>query len=193
MLITPGTATQSNFSEQKSPLLETVELAVAAGIEMIQIREKQLPARILYELAIEAVSLTAGSTTKLLINERFDIAVAANADGVHLTSSSIPIERVRSNVRDEFLIGVSAHSTDEVVAARESGADYAMLGPVFATPGKSEPMGLEMLDDACRSVSPFPVIAIGGIDVSNFQSVLDSGASGYAAIRYLNDFVRISQ
>jgi thiamine-phosphate pyrophosphorylase len=193
MLITPGTATQSNFSTLKSSLLETVGLAVTAGIEIVQLREKQLTGRQLFELAVDSVALTANSATKLLINERFDIAIAANADGVHLTSASIPIEQVRPNVPEKFVIGVSAHSADEVRTAKETGADYAMFGPVFSTPGKGEPCGLENLREACRSVSPFPVVAVGGIDDANFQSVLEAGASGYAAIRYLNDFVKIAQ
>ncbi len=174
-------------------LLESVRLAVSAGIELIQIREKHLPARLLFDLAVKTVSITTNSATNLLINERFDIAIAAGAFGVHLTSTSVPIEQVRANVPQGFLIGVSAHSRDDVIEAQRSGADYAVLGPAFLTPGKGEPLGIERLEEVCGSIPRFPVIAIGGIDSSNSQSVLESGASGFASIRYLNDFVRIAK
>ena len=91
-----------------------------------------------------------------------------------------------------FLIGVSAHTSDEVFAAKAAGADYAMIGPVFETPGKGEPLGIDVLRDLSAAVAPFPVIGVGGVDGTNIRSVLDAGAAGFAAIRYLNDFVRIS-
>jgi len=193
MLITDGSSTLSNFSEQRIRVIQTVELAVAAGIELVQVREKQLPGRLLFELVRDAVGVTAGTNTRLLVNERFDIALASEADGVHLTSTSIPADRVRASMPSGFLIGVSAHSGDEVFAAKAAGADYAMIGPVFDTPGKREPLGIDVLRDLSAAVAPFPVIAVGGIDGTNIRSVLDARAAGFAAIRYLDDFVRISQ
>ena len=193
MLITDGTLTPSNFVNHRSVLLETVEFAVAAGIELIQVREKQLPGRLLFELVRDAGLVTAGSGTRLLVNERFEIALASGADGVHLTSTSIPVDRVRSSTPSGFLIGVSVHTYDEAAAAKKGEADYAMIGPIFATPGKGEPFGIDQLRDLSAAVDPFPLIAVGGIDDLNYQSVLDAGAAGFAAIRYLNDFVKISQ
>ncbi len=193
LLITPGLADPSNFSVQKTEILQTVELAVAAEIEIVQIREKRLPARSLFELVRDAAVLTAGSATRILVNERFDIAIAAGADGVHLTSTSMPIERVRGEVPSGFIIGVSTHSSADVVAARDAGAYYAMLGPIFQTPGKGDPVGLEEFERVCRSVAPFPVVAVGGIDGLTEAAVVEAGAAGVAAIRYLNDFVRIGQ
>lgn len=193
MLITSGLADPSNFSIQKAEILQTVELSVEAGIEMVQIREKRLPSRFLFEMVRDAAALTAGSSTNLLINERFDIAITAGADGVHLTSTSMPVDRVRSMVPQGFIIGVSAHSLAEIIAARDAGADYAMIGPVFATPGKGEPLGLDSFRSVCRSVSPFPVVAVGGIDALNEADVIAAGAGGVAAIRYLNDFVRLGK
>ncbi|MDI1240737.1 MAG: thiamine phosphate synthase [bacterium] len=193
LLITPGLSDPSNFSVQKTQILRTVDLAVAAGIEIVQIREKQLPARLLFELARDAAVLTKSSKTKLFINERFDIALAARADGVHLTSTALPVERVRGSVPPDFIIGTSTHSSAEVVAAKDAGADYVMIGPVFATPGKGDPIGLDALQEICESVSPFPVVGVGGIDASNESLVTGAGAAGFAAIRYLNDFVRIGQ
>ncbi|MEO5858602.1 MAG: thiamine phosphate synthase [Pyrinomonadaceae bacterium] len=193
LLITPGLSDPSNFLFQKTAILQTIELAVAAGIDIVQIREKRLPARHLVELVREAAFLTAGSSTRLLVNERFDIALAAGADGVHLTSTSVPIERVRAAVPLIFIVGVSTHCSAEVVVAKETGADYAMLGPIFVTPGKGDPVGLEELGRLCQSVAPFPVVAVGGIDASNEAAVIAKGAAGYGAIRYLNDFVRIGR
>ena len=193
ILITEGAANTSNFSSQKNEILTTVDLAVSAGLEMVQIREKQLPALLVYELVSAAVELTAGSETKLLVNERFDLALACGGDGVHLTSRSIPADRVRRFVPPEFLIGVSAHNAEDIRRARDSGADYAMLGPVFATPGKGDPLGLVELEAICREAGAFPVIAVGGVDASNSESVIEAGAVGYAAIRYLNEFVRIQK
>ena len=192
-LISPGSLTSSNFSNDKDHLLDNLRRAAEVGIELVQIREKELPAKQLFEFSVEAAAIVRGSGTRILLNERFDIAVAAGLDGVHLTSTSIPVERVRANVPDGFLIGVSSHREPEIEAARNSGAGFALLGPVFATPGKGEPIGLNELASICRSVAPFPVIGVGGIDVSNYQTVIDSGASGYAAIRYLNDFVRMAR
>lgn len=193
LLITPGLSDPSNFSTQKAEILETVAFAIAAGIGVVQIREKRLPARSLFELVRDAVDLTAGSATRLLVNERFDTALAAGADGVHLTSTSMPVECVRTSVPPGFIIGVSAHSPDEVAAAKDSRADYAMLGPIFETPGKGDPIGLEEFERVCGSVAPFPVVGVGGIDASNEAAVIEAGAAGAAAIRYLNEFVRIGQ
>lgn len=190
-LITPGSLTSSNFHSEKKNLIESIRLAANAGIELVQIREKSLPARQVYELAGDAVKVVRGSGTKLLVNERFDIAVAAGVDGVNLTSTSIPVDRVRASVPDGFLVGVSAHSLLEVDRARDEGADFTVLGPIFTTKGKSNPLGIREFGDVCSTVAPFPVIGIGGIDASNANSVIDAGAAGYASIRYLNDFVRI--
>jgi thiamine-phosphate diphosphorylase len=192
-LITPGLLTSTNFHTEKEYLLETIRLTVAAGIELVQIREKSLPARHLFELAVDAAAIVSGTTTRVLLNERFDIAVAAGLDGVHLTSTSIPVERVRANVPNGFLIGVSTHSESEIGSAREGGADFALLGPVFPTPGKGGPMGVDDFGSICRAAEPFPVIGVGGIDGSNVDDVLGAGAAGYAAVRYLNDFVRMAR
>jgi thiamine-phosphate pyrophosphorylase len=192
-LITQGLSDPSNFSIQKLEILETIEFAVRAGIEIVQIREKRLPGRLLFELVREAAGLTTGTTTRLLVNERFDIALAAGADGVHLTSASMPVAGVCQTVPSGFLIGVSVHTSDEVVTAKVAGADYAMIGPIFATPGKGEPLGVEELGRICRVASPLPVVAVGGIDASNEAAVLDAGTAGVAAIRYLNDFVRVGK
>ena len=188
-LITEGKAAKDNFKQKKREIVNSVRNAADRGIELVQIREKQLSAKLLYELASAAVDAAKGSQTKILINDRFDIAVAAKTDGVHLTGRSIPAAVVRKNTPNNFLIGVSTHSLAETVAAAKDGADFALFGPVFETPGKGDVVGIDKLAAICESVAPFPVIAVGGIDASNYRQILENGAAGFAAIRYLNDFL----
>ena len=190
-LITRGDLNESNFSKKHLETLSIIRSAVQRGIELVQIREKALGARDLFQLASHAVKIAAMSETLILVNGRFDIALVAGAQGVHLTSRSIPANVVRHSVPVRFLIGVSAHSKEEVLEARTAGADFALFGNVFATPGKGKPTGLDALSLVCRAADTFPLIAVGGIDDSNAQEVIDAGAAGFAAIRYLNEFVTI--
>ncbi|HEX7773081.1 MAG TPA: thiamine phosphate synthase, partial [Pyrinomonadaceae bacterium] len=127
--ITSGKTTPQTISDT----LRFVRAAVEAEVTLIQIREKSLPARALYELATRAAEITRNSKTRLLVNDRADIARAAGADGVHLTSQSLPADVVRNIFGPEFLIGVSTHSLDEARAARDGGADFVVFGPVFET------------------------------------------------------------
>ena len=186
-LITGGEATTENFAEKKPEILELIKHAVQANIAFIQIREKRLSARLVFELAAEAVKLTQNSETKILINDRADIALAANADGVHLTSRSLSAEVIRRNFPADFIIGVSTHTIEAAEQAKNQGADFATFSPIFDSPNKSNLQGVEKLREVCEKLKPFPVIALGGINETNYKSVLDSGASGFAAIRFLND------
>ena len=186
-LITGGEATTENFAEKKAEILELIKNAVQAKIALIQIREKQISARLVFELAAEAVKLTQNSETKILINDRADIALAANIDGVHLTSRSLSAEVIRRNFPDNFIIGVSTHTIEAAEQAKNQGADFATFSPIFDSPNKSNLQGVEKLREVCEKLKPFPVIALGGINETNYKSVLDSGASGFAAIRFLND------
>lgn len=192
-LITTGNATSENFDKQSELILETIRNAVTRGIELIQIREKQLTAKLLFELVLGATVFTSKSSAKLLVNDRFDIAIAAGADGVHLTSNSLPTSIIRKRTPDDFLIAVSTHTKDEVIRTQTDGADLAVYGPVFFTPDKGDPKGLEDLRDVCVAAGDFPLLALGGIDEHSSKKVLEAGAAGYAAIRYLNDFVNIKQ
>jgi len=191
-LITSGATTRAiePASEEFRALLALVERAVAARVRLVQLREKNLRARTLYQLAARAAEITKGSLTRLLINDRADIARAAGADGVHLTSQSLEASVVRRTFGGDFLIGVSAHSLDEARAARDGGADFAVFGPVFETPAKrpfGPPLGLDPLCEAARTLSPFPLIAIGGVTLENARDVLLAGAEGVAAIRLFVD------
>lgn len=192
-LITKGDATPENFLEKKNEIVEIVKRSTRRGVGLIQIREKKLTAKLVFELTKAAVEAAAESAAAILVNDRFDIAIAANAHGVHLTASSLSASIVRSYVPKDFIIGASTHTLEEVTRARDNGADFALFGPVFPTPGKGEPAGVEKLWEICRAVSPYPILAVGGIDENNYGSVIDAGASGFAAIRYLNEFVNITE
>jgi thiamine-phosphate pyrophosphorylase len=191
-LITSGETTQR--TEPTSPefrrILSLISAAVSSGIQLIQLREKNLSARVLYELAREAAAITRESPTRLLVNDRADIAMAAECDGVHLTARSIDASVIRKNFGDGFLIGSSTHSIEEARRARDMGADFAVFGPVFPTPSKlayGAPLGLDKLEEAARSLSPFPLLAIGGVTREDAWQALRAGASGIAAIRLFDE------
>ena len=186
-LITKGEATPSNFETEKNRILDTIREAVADGVNLIQIREKSLPARMLFELARSAVEILEHTSTLVLVNDRPDVAIAAGADGVHLPENSFPPGVVRQEFASEVVIGVSTHSIEQATAATKGGADFVFFGPVFETPGKGSPAGVETLQTVCRKLVPFPVIALGGIDQHNFELVFEAGAAGIAAIRALNE------
>jgi thiamine-phosphate pyrophosphorylase len=194
--ITSGTTTARTTPEdqQFSDILRLVEAAVAARVSLLQIREKALTARVLYELTTRAVEIAHGSHTRLLVNDRSDIARTAGADGVHLTTHSLPAPVVRQISSPEFLIGVSTHSRQEAQAAQLAGADFVVFGPVFDTESKrvfGEPQGLEKLQELTTELREIPVLAIGGVTLDNVETCFNAGASGVAAIRLLNDAARL--
>ena len=186
-LITDGEATVKNFAEKKRKILKLIQTAVQTKIPLIQIREKQLPARYVFEIVLEAVKLTRDTCAKLLVNDRADIALTADADGVHLTSRSLSAEIIRRNFPENFIIGVSAHSLEEVEIAKRQAADFVVFSPIFSSPDKGEPQDIERLREVCERLKPFPVLALSGIDETNYAETLAAGASGFAAIRFLND------
>lgn len=186
--ITRGATTSQTTpdDDEFTHILTLVEAAVNAEISLFQIREKQLSTRVLHELVMRASELTGGSATRLLVNDRFDVARAAGADGVQLTSLSLKPRVVRAACGPEFLIGASTHSLETARDAREGGADFVLFGPVFETESKrayGPPQGLEKLRAVASELRGFPVIAIGGITLDNAESCFHAGASGIAAIR----------
>jgi len=174
-------------------LQDSIRRVAAAGIDWIQIREKDLEARSLVELVRLAVAEARSASTKVLVNDRLDVALAAGAAGVHLGENSLPVETVsewrRSAGRLDFRIGVSCHSSDSARAAERGGADYILFGPVFATPSKASfgpPQGIERLREVCAAVE-IPVLAIGGVNAENVVACITAGAAGIAAIRLVQD------
>jgi len=166
-------------------LLDLIAANVALGVDRIQIREKDLPPRELAALVEAAVVLAAPCKTRILVNHRCDIALACGAHGVHLTSDDVPAGCVRAIAPPGFEIGVSCHTIDDVRAAAEGGADFAVFSPVFYTPSKAAygpPAGLEQLRKACRAAT-IPVFALGGVDETNAPACIAAGAAGIAAIR----------
>ncbi|MEO8434555.1 MAG: thiamine phosphate synthase [Pyrinomonadaceae bacterium] len=191
-LITSGatSATTTPASKEFQDILTTLRAAVANNISLFQIREKKLTARTLFELTLRAAEITAASGTRLLVNDRGDIARGAGADGVHLAANSIRAEVIRRTFGEELLIGVSTHSLAEVRTASTAGADFAVFGPVFETLSKREygaPAGLAALQQAAEAVAPFPVLALGGVSLTNASECLRAGASGIAAINLFAD------
>lgn len=186
-LITKGEGTASNFSEKRREIIDIIRVAVEEKVSHIQLREKHLPVRLLFDLTLEAASVTKKSETLLLVNDRADIALAARADGVHLAANSLSADVIRRNFPGDFIIGVSTHSLEAARSASRNGADFVVFGPIFETPGKDKVLGTVKLTEVCKELQPFPVLALGGIDASNVRSVLETGASGFAAIRSLNN------
>jgi len=171
-------------------IFRLVRAAVESEVPLFQIREKSLSGRVLFELVARAAEITRGSKTRLLVNDRSDIARAAGADGVHLTTASLPVEVVRKTCGAEFLIGVSTHSLEEARVAEAGGADFVVFGPVFETESKrayGEPQGLDKLAAVTHALGEFPVVAIGGITLENVGVCFEAGARGVAAIRLLHD------
>ena len=165
-------------------LLEVIARHLALGIEWVQIREKDLSATDLFDLVVSAVALPNPAGTRILVNTRADVALAAGASGVHLPAGSPPAKYWRALTPPGFLIGVSCHDAAEVPAAEDEGADYALFGPVFAPRSKTSgisPRGLDALAGAVRAVR-IPVLALGGITQANAPQCLAAGAAGIAAI-----------
>ena len=174
-------STESDATER---LVELVGAAVQAGIDLVQVRERDLEARALTALVRRCVEAARGSRTKILVNDRSDVAIAADADGVHLRSDSIPVPAMRSLLGNAAMIGRSVHSAAEAAAAR-GGVDYLLFGTMFQTSSKAEghPFATpDALRDACLAAEGVPVLAIGGITAERAAGLARLGAAGVAGI-----------
>jgi thiamine-phosphate pyrophosphorylase len=179
--------------------LEKIAQAANAGVDWIQLREKDLSGRALAEFTARALAL-AGGRSAVLVNDRVDVACSAGASGVHLGEHSLPAGEakrfaVQLCARENFLVGISAHSLEGALQAEKAGADYVIFGPVYATPSKAgfgEPQGTQRLREVCHRVA-IPVLAIGGITLENTGDCLAAGAAGIAAIRLFQDAAKLDE
>jgi thiamine-phosphate pyrophosphorylase len=178
---------------EPEPLLPRVLAAIRAGVDVVQIREKDLPTRPLLELVASVAKESWKLDTRIVVNDRLDVALAGGDAGVHLGTHSLPASLVRSIVPAGFLVGVSCHSLRESLAAAEAGADYILFGPIFETPSKlsyGPPLGIENLRHVASQVR-VPILALGGITVERIRPCLDAGATGIAGIRIFQDCASI--
>jgi thiamine-phosphate pyrophosphorylase len=203
--ITDRTQCTGDDPTRRHLLLAKITEAARAGVDYIQLREKDLSARELEQLARHAAHIirelrteNQDLRTRLLINSRTDIAIAVGADGVHLRSDDIPAIEVRNLWTQELagssqpvtrrpLIGVSCHTQADVLRAESQGADFAVFAPVFEKndcPG-TQPTGLAALHEACQA--KIPMLALGGVSLDNADSCLKAGAAGIAAIRLFQE------
>ena len=163
---------------RQADIMACVARAVSMDVDVIQVREKDLSGRELYELVLKIRGIAAGTNTRILVNDRVDVALAAGVDGVHLPSNGFPAARVRPFVK---LLGVSTHTVAEAIDAEKAHTDFIVFGPIFDSPGKTA-IGLEPLRAVVSAVKT-PVLAIGGITADNAERVLKTGAAGIAGIR----------
>lgn len=185
--VTDGKALSA--ADPAGSLLATIRAAVAAGVDWVQIRQREMSTRELLALARAAIDVRRAEV-RILVNDRLDVAMAAGSAGVHLGSASVPARQVvrwlrEGNAPAEFLVGVSCHSLEEARAAEDAGVSYVFFGPVFDTPSKKSygpPQGIVKLAEVCSAVR-IPVIAIGGVNEENAAECMRAGAAGIAAIR----------
>jgi thiamine-phosphate pyrophosphorylase len=171
-------------------LIRRVGLAAHAGIHLIQIREREMPDSALLSLVQRAVAAVRGTRTRVLVNDRVDVALAAGAHGVHLRGDSVPAARMRALTPPAFLIGRSVHTRDEVVAlSAEGSVDYLLFGTVFPTASKPNQAaaGVGGLADAVNAAGGLPVLAIGGVTLASTHDLAGTGCSGIAAIGQFAD------
>jgi thiamine-phosphate pyrophosphorylase len=194
----------ANPADSLAALIQKIEEVVAAGIDWVQIREKDLPARELASLTRRTVAIAAkysatrSAPVRVLVNDRLDVAIAEQAGGVHLGETSLPVAEakrlVESALRKQaidqsFMIGASCHSIEAAKSAERDGVDYIFFGPIFPTPSKAAfgaAQGVTRLAEVCRAVA-VPVVAIGGIDIDNANLCLQAGGASLAAIRLFQD------
>ena len=170
-------------------LVEIVAHAARAGVHLVQVRERDLEAKPLYELVRRCVAAVKDTRTRILVNDRCDIALAAGAHGVHLPSHGVPAHRLRGIAPRGFLIGRSVHALGEAQAVvRDGGVDFLLFGTVFGSTSKPgvTPAGVGALRAVAASV-PIPVLAIGGITLDRIRSIASTGAAGLAAIGLFAD------
>jgi thiamine-phosphate pyrophosphorylase len=165
-------------------LIPSVRKAIDGGVTAVQLRGKNLSAREFLRIGEKLRRLTDERSVKLFVNDRIDVAMILDADGIHLGQASLPVTLVRKISGGRFMIGVSTHNLTEAREAEAGGADFITFGPVFETPGKlafGPPVGLRKLANATREIK-IPVFAIGGITIKDVKRVVENGGRGVAVI-----------
>lgn len=196
--ITARRQLDSGSGPDEGALRRKVQEAFAAGVDYVQLREKDLPGERLAGLVEDLQALPertlARRPLRLLVNERLDVAIACGADGVHLPSDSLPLAAVKSRAGAASTVGISCHSEEEVAQAGRDGASYVLFGPVFETPSKPNgvPLGVPLLRQICRS-SLAPVFALGGVTRNNAESCIRAGAVGVAGIRLFQEAPHLAE
>ena len=172
--------------------VEIVELLLAVGVRFIQLRDKEASSKELLDQARACLELTRAADAKLIINDRVDVALTANADGVHLGQGDLSVEEAREILGEDAIIGVSTHSLEQFSAALKTSANYVAVGPVYATTTKENPdpvVGLELVKAAkalaAKAQPERPLVAIGGINVERAKEVIAAGADSIAVISAL--------
>ena len=162
-----------------------VSALIEGGSRLVQIREKHASSGEFYQAVVECLEIAAASDTKIIVNDRVDIAIAAGAHGVHLGRTDLPVVEARKLLGEHAIIGVSTHSIEEVREALQFQVDYIAFGPVWPTATKEDPdpvVGLDLLAEVKRITGQVPVVAIGGINVSNLAVTISAGADSAAII-----------
>jgi thiamine-phosphate pyrophosphorylase len=165
-------------------LLDIVRAAVAGGATLVQLREKEASTREMLDLGRAMLDITRAANVPLIVNDRIDVALALDADGVHVGQDDMPADVARRLIGPDRILGVSAETVEQAQAAEDSGADYLGVGTVFATPSKADagaPIGLDGMR-AIAQVSSVPLLAIGGITADNAADIRKAGAHGVAVI-----------
>ena len=163
---------------------EQIKRLAAGGASLIQVRDKQASPREFYQAALDAMSVARKLGVRIVINDRVDIAIAVEADGVHLGQDDLPPEHARRLLGENRIIGFSTHNLKQALEASLAPVDYIAVGPVFQTSTKDKPdpvLGLEVIAEAKRHITT-PLVAIGGITLDRARSVIDAGADSVAVI-----------
>jgi thiamine-phosphate diphosphorylase len=177
------------FDGGDDALVQRVAAAAKAGVHLVQVRERDMEAREMSRLVARCVAAVDNTRTRILVNDRLDVALTSGAHGVHLRGDSVAASRARTVPPIGFLIGRSVHTVAEAVTAHaEGGADYLLFGAVFATTSKpgQPPAGVQALADVVRA-TPLPVLAVGGISSDNAAQLAGTGCAGFAAIGWFAD------
>lgn len=176
--------TNSDQFDSDDEFLDAVASALEGGVDILQLREKNMPAKKIIELGRKIKQLCLQFDTTFIVNDRIDIAALIEADGVHLGQDDLSVAEAREILGTNAIVGVSTHAPEQALQAVADGADYIGVGPVFATPTKQGriPVGLEYVKWTSQNIE-IPAFAIGGIDAENFQEVIDAGATRIAVVR----------